>query len=500
MIALLLYTAVLALVVTLSFKRYLKVRVIERIPGPPALPILGNAIDLTGSHTRLFQTLNRFCQYGDGVSRIYLGMQPYVLLHKARAVEALLGSNSILDKSADYDFLHPWLGTGLLTSTGSKWRSRRKLLTPAFHFKILEDFVDVFNRQSERLVEKLEPMADGREFDVFQYVTLCTLDIIMETAMGTDINVQSDRESDYVKAVYGIGELVQSRQAQPWIHSDIAFSLLGYEKRQKDFLNILHDTSLSAIRKRKAEYFQIKAKTGGQVEEQEVLGIKRRLAFLDLLLEASESSTAPLSNEDLREEVDTFMFEGHDTTAAAINFTLYQLGRHPEIQECIYKEVTEVAGSGPIGMDQLREMKQLEACVKETLRLCPSVPFIGRRLKQATRIDGYDVPAGTTIMAMIYSLHRDPDQFPDPEKFDPDRFLSPDLVSSRHPYAYVPFSAGPRNCIGQKFALMEEKIVLASVIRSYRITTQQKFVDLALTGELILRPENGVLVSLSKRE
>nr|AFH35031.1 cytochrome P450 4C [Portunus trituberculatus] len=489
-------TACLALLLAWFIKRQQKVWLIEKLPGPRSLPILGNALDVNVAPRELFQKVLEFREFGKAV-RIWLGVNPYVLVSEARSAEVLLSSQKHLDKSRDYSFLHPWLGTGLLTSTGRKWHSRRKMLTPAFHFKILEDFVEVFNSQSHKMLTKLKGKADGRPFDVFPFITLCTLDIICETAMGININAQDNSDSEYVNAVYGIGALVQYRQTRPWIQPDLLFRLFGYAKQHDEYLRILHSFSYSAIDNRRKEYQLAKLKD--KEEDEDVIGKKRRLAFLDLLLNYSETQTS-LSNEDIREEVDTFMFEGHDTTAAALNWSLYLLGCHPEIQAKVHEELDSLFGDSdrPVTMADLREMKYTENCIKEALRLFPSVPFLARELREEAVINNYRIPVGTTVMVVTYRLHRDPEQFPDPETFDPDRFL-PENVAKRHPYSYVPFSAGPRNCIGQKFALMEEKIVLSSIMRHFRVENTTRREDLRILGELILRPENGNMVKLWPR-
>nr|XP_053638811.1 cytochrome P450 4c3-like [Cherax quadricarinatus] len=194
------------------------------------------------------------------------------------------------------------------------------------------------------------------------------------------------------------------------------------------------------------------------------------------------------------------MFEGHDTTAAAINWSLYLIGCYPEIQARVDEELRSIFGDSdrPVTMADLREMKYTENCIKEALRLFPSVPILARELKEEAVIDNYRIPVGTTVIVVTYCLHRDPEQFPKPEVFDPDRFL-PENVSKRHPYSYIPFSAGPRNCIGQKFALMEEKILVSNILRKYRVESVTRREDLRILGELILRPENGNILKLTPR-
>lgn len=132
------------------------------------------------------------------------------------------------------------------------------------------------------------------------------------------------------------------------------------------------------------------------------------------------------------------------------------------------------------------------------MRLYPPVPFIGRTLSEDVQLDQYTLPKGTMVTLGIYYLHRDPRFFPDPEKFDPDRFL-PENTTRRHPYAYLPFSGGARNCIGQKFAMHEEKSVLSSIIRKFKITSVEKRDEIDLISELILRTHNGINVKLEKR-
>ncbi|XP_066264992.1 cytochrome P450 4V2-like isoform X3 [Branchiostoma lanceolatum] len=514
-----LWTAAVAAAVSVTiwavlvFARWWKLwKIINKIPGPPAYPLVGNALQFKPGAVAFFSQLMdwslSYTRNNVPVFRLWLGVTPTVGLIQAETLEVLFSSSKHIEKSFVYDFLHPWLGTGLLTSKGDKWKTRRRLITPTFHFKILSDFLHEFNDQSEVMVRKLDEMAGtGEEFDVFPFITLCALDIICGTAMGKSLNAQENTDSDYVRAIYRISDLIQVRQKSPWYWSDPVYKSFGPGREFEETLRILHDFTRSVIKER-SEQFQKQLESQSQeafdiVEDPDkpvAIGGRKRLAFLDMLLYASVGETK-LTMEDIQEEVDTFMFEGHDTTAAAANWAIFLIGSHPEVQRKVHEEMDRVMsdpGQKPT-MDDLREMKYLECCIKEALRLYPSVPFFARTLSEDCIIGGYEVPKGVTAIVPTYNVHRDPNHWPDAEKFDPERFF-PENSAGRHPYAYIPFSAGSRNCIGQRFALMEEKAILSSIFRHFRIETTQQRDDLKPLGELILRPESGVKIKLFRRE
>lgn len=312
-----------------------------------------------------------------------------------------------------------------------------------------------------------------------------------------------------------------SRQTKLWLQPEFIFRMTDHYRKHQKCVEILHEFSYRMIRERKEEVAKIKEKNlqrqcdnNNYIEDgsfdrntsntkttdtEEEFGKKKRLAFLDLLIEASQDGQV-LSNDDIREEVDTFMFEGHDTTSAAISWSLLLLGSHPEIQDRCYEEIYEIFGDDdrPASMMDLQKMKYMECCIKEALRLYPSVPLIAREIKEDVDLGEYTIPAGTTAMIVTYMLHRNPEIYPKPEQFDPDRFL-PENCYGRHPYAYIPFSAGPRNCIGQKFAILEEKAVLSRILRHYKVEAIDRRENLTLLGELILRPKDGLRIKITPR-
>ncbi|XP_061769031.1 cytochrome P450 4V2-like isoform X7 [Nerophis ophidion] len=493
----------LLVLVLLTFKNlssylrtWIQMKPIQEVGG--TYPFIGNALQFKSNAGDFFRQIvdytEEFCNAP--LLKIWVGTVPFVVLFHAETVEPVVGNPVHMDKSYSYSFLYPWLGTGLLTSTGSKWRERRKMLTPTFHFTILQDFLEVMNEQAEVLVNKLTSQAGRGPFNCFNHVTLCALDIICETAMGKKINAQSDSESEYVQSVYKMSDIVSRRQRSPWFWPAFMYKYFGEGKVHDRTLKTLHSFTYEVIRER-AESLKDEH---DRKEDKSESGTRKRRAFLDMLLQTKDEDGNSMSHQDIQEEVDTFMFRGHDTTAASMNWALHLLGSHPDVHGKVQQELQEVFGTSErvASMEDLKRLKYLECVVKESLRLFPSVPFFARCLCEDVDINGFKVPKGANAIIITYALHRDPRYFPEPEEFRPERFL-PENSAGRPPYAYIPFSAGIRNCIGQRFALMEEKVVLSAVLRRFNVTALQRREELRPTGELILRPESGIWIELEKR-
>ncbi|XP_066505317.1 cytochrome P450 4V7 [Hoplias malabaricus] len=478
-------------------KRYIhKWNEMRPIPGMEgAFPIIGNALQFKANAADFFNQIIELTEENRhrALAKVWVGPVPFLILYHAETIEPVLSSSRHLDKSSSYRFLQPWLGTGLLTSTGDKWRSRRKMLTPTFHFSILTDFLDVMNEQSDILIQKMHKHVGGEPFNCFSYITLCALDIICETAMGKKIYAQSNADSEYVQSVYKMSDIISRRQRAPWWWPDWIYNMFGDGQEQAKRLKILHSFTANVIKERAAHRSKVSDSESDQ-------GPRKRRAFLDMLLKTTSDDGSSLSHEGIQEEVDTFMFEGHDTTAAAMNWTLHLIGTHLDVQKKVQAELQEVFGSSDrhVGVEDLKKLRYLECAIKESLRIFPSVPLFARSICEDCHINGFKVPEGVNAVIIPYALHRDPRFFPEPEEFRPERFL-PENSVGRHPYAYIPFSAGPRNCIGQRFALMEEKVVLATVLRHFDVEACQSREELRPLGELILRPEKGIWIRLHKR-
>uniref|UniRef100_A0A182MYY0 Cytochrome P450 n=1 Tax=Anopheles dirus TaxID=7168 RepID=A0A182MYY0_9DIPT len=495
----------LVVITLVPFFKWLKKRlqlrsIIEKIPGPKTYPVVGTMHPFIGKKSEeIFYIIDQRTRDFPGIHRIWNGSTPEIRINKPEYVEKLLSSSRHIEKSTMYKFLTAWLGQGLLTSKDDRWFQHRRLITPTFHFNILDGFCEVFAEHGAQLVEQLaRHVGTGKQpINVYPFITKAALDIICETAMGVKVNAQtSGLDNPYVAAVYDLSALIQYRVVRPWLHPDFIWNRSRAGQQYQRALAEVHGYSRKVIRERREE---LKQRAGGQEQEPEP-GRKRRLAFLDMLLQSNEQNNHLLSDDDVREEVDTFMFEGHDTTTAGMCWALFLLALHPEIQTQVQQEIDSIfAGSERApAMRDLNELKLLERCLKETLRLYPSVSFFGRTLSEDITLGDYRIPSGTIVGVHAYHVHRDERFFPDAEKFDPDRFL-PERSEKRHPYAYIPFSAGPRNCIGQKFALLEEKCIVASILRRFTVRSVRTRSEQLIQHELITRPKDGISLYFEPR-
>nr|AFD04432.1 cytochrome P450 [Culex quinquefasciatus] len=441
-------------------------------------------------------------QYGPDTVLWRLGNDHQLIIGTAKNAEKVLMPKDTA-KANVYGFVEPWLGNGLLISSGEKWFQRRKIITPTFHFKILESFVEVFNKETDVLVNNLRTHVGKGEFDIYDPISLYALDSICSTSMGVHINALAEPTNQYVSDVKAMSELVLMRIFHPLNPYPKLFWLTTPNAReQRKLIARLHQFTDSVIKKRRQEMAN-QPKEPEPTDPSTDLYSKKRQTFLDLLLNVTVNGR-PLSDSDIREEVDTFMFEGHDTTTSGISFTIYQLAKHQDIQEKVYQEILSLLGAedsktAPLNQNILQNFKYLEMVLKEAMRIMPPVAFIGRKIQADTEMNGVIVPAGTDITVSIRQIHRNPAVYPKPDRFDPERF-SEHAEHKRGPFDYIPFSVGSRNCIGQRYAIMEMKITLIRLLANYKILAGESLNDLRFKMDLVLRPVDGIPIRVQARK
>lgn len=378
----------------------------------------------------------------------------------------------------------------MLLSDGQTWFQHRRMLTPAFHYDILKPYVNLMADSVKVMLDKWEQLVtQDSHLEIFGHVSLMTLDTVMKCAFSYQGSVQTDRNShSYIQAVGNLNSLFVARLRSALYQNDIIYRLSPEGRLSRQACQLAHQHTDQVIRLRKAHL----QKEG----EMENLRKKRHLDFLDILLFARMENGSSLSDTDLRAEVDTFMFEGHDTTASGISWIFYALASHPEYQQRCREEIRSLLGDGTsITWDHLGQMPYTTMCIKEAMRLYPPVPAIIRELsKPITFPDGRSLPAGIIISLSIYALHHNPKVWPNPEVFDPSRFAP---GSAQHSHAFLPFSGGSRNCIGKQFAMNEMKVAVALTLLRFELALDASRVPIPLR-RVVLKSKNGIHLYLRK--
>nr|XP_020725360.1 phylloquinone omega-hydroxylase CYP4F11-like isoform X4 [Odocoileus virginianus texanus] len=322
--------------------------------------------------------------------------------------------------------------------------------------------------------------------DMFEHISLMTLDSLQKCVFSYDSNCQ-EKPSEYITAILELSALAAKRNQQLFLHMDFLYYLTPDGRRFRRACRLVHDFTDAVIQERHRtlpkenidDFLKAKAKT-------------KTLDFIDVLLLTKDEDGKGLSDEDIRAEADTFMFEGHDTTASGLSWVLYNLAKHPEYQERCRQEVQELLRdrkTKEFEWDDLAQLPFLTMCLKESLRLHPPVTIISRCYTQDTLLpDGRVIPKGVICLINIAGTHHNPSVWPDPEVYDPFRF-EPENIKGRSPLAFIPFSVGPRNCIGQTFAMTEMKVVLALTLLRFRVLPGE---EPRRKPELILRAEGGL--------
>uniref|UniRef100_A0AAG5D8G7 Cytochrome P450 n=1 Tax=Anopheles atroparvus TaxID=41427 RepID=A0AAG5D8G7_ANOAO len=492
-------------------KRSPKFHAINRFPGPPVLPLVGTAYHTRGlDAAKTFDAFRHYTHLHGGSYRLWLNSGTFVLnVTRCQELEPFLSGVRNTEKSLLYRFLHPFIGVGLLNSGGEKWLQRRRILTPAFHFNILHGFHRTFCEETEKLaalIDNAEQPDGPGDIELQSMMSQFTLNTICETSMGVKLDTM-DGAVAYREGIYKVGEMMLIRAVRPWLYFDWTYGVLGYARKLRRLLKPLHQFTSGIINQRRQLFQQgMLDDLAAGADERDTYSTsfdgKKRYAMLDTLLAAELRGL--IDDKGIREEVDTFTFEGHDTTSAALTFIFLTLAWEQEVQERLYQELRQLhdeksVRDGHFLANDLGSLKYFDRVIKECFRLWPPVPFISRSVtEEITLPDGRTIPKDCIAALHIFDLHRDPVQFPDPERFDPERFL-PENVATRNPYAYVPFSAGQRNCIGQKYALLEVKTAVAYLVLRYRVLPVTERSEIRFIADLVLRASTPLRVRFERR-
>ncbi|XP_066121118.1 cytochrome P450 4X1-like isoform X1 [Saccopteryx bilineata] len=391
-----------------------------------------------------------------------------------------------------YKFIIPFIGEGLLSLNGPKWFQHRRLITPVFHFNILKSYINVMAQSVNVMLGKWEKICGTQDtpVEVFEDIILMSLDTLMKCTFSRETNCQINSTHDhYVKSISEARKIIISRLCSLF-HHDIIFKFSPAGCCSQKISNNLNQYTEQVIQERR--------KSLKDEKNLENTPKRKYHDFLDVVLSAQAANGDSFSDADLQSEVNTFMVAGQDTVGGGLAWLLYHLAQNPEHQERCREEIRGILGDGSsITWDQLGAMSYTTMCIKESLRLTPTIVSISRELsKPITFPDGRSLPAGITVVLSIWGLHRNPAVWENPKVFDPLRFSQEDS-DKRHSHSFLPFSAGPRNCIGQHFAMLELKVAIALILLRFKVTPDPARPP-SLSNQIILTSKNGINLYLKK--
>ncbi|XP_075735784.1 cytochrome P450 4V2-like isoform X2 [Rhipicephalus microplus] len=365
--------------------------------------------------------------YEQDVAIAYYGPQPFLLGVSPTVFEAILSSNVNLNKSFIYRMMKPWMGNGVLTSDRETWRTRRKILTPAFHFKILDNYMHIMNRRTKEAVDKLMQLGE-KPFDILPILRLAAFGMLFETAMGVNINEEEVTNKKLLHTTDDLAASIISRVLKVFNWSDTLYYMTQEGKSFLKKARYIREYNEKIIQQRKAQYISGEAGCGS------------RKSFLDILLHMHIDEKT-LTEQEVAEEVATFFIGGFDTTAMATSYTLYLLGHNSGIQDKVHAEIDTIFANDKqrsVTAEDIKKLKYLECVIKESLRLYPPVPLVARNIDE--------------------DMH-----------------------------------------IGQRFAQLEEKIMLTHILRNFRVESLVRKEELQLQLEIVLRPLQGIQLKLTPR-
>jgi cytochrome P450 len=407
-----------------------------------------------------------------------LPLELYFVADPACIEEILVRKADAFRKDRTSRLLSRVVGNGLLVNEGDSWRRQRRLLQPAFHHRQLQSYAAVMTGEIARAAGGWRP---GQVRNVHEDMMAVTLNIVAETLFGADLSADAGHIGQIISELmeqFGrIVGLAARFQPPAWVPTPT----------NRQFRASAHkvDQVILGI---------IDARRGKQSRQPEG---ESEDDLLSLLIRARDEDGASMTDAQVRDEAVTLFLAGHETTALALTYSLYLLASHPECQARLAEEVGRVLGGRAPGLADLESLAYTDAVVLEAMRLYPPAWVMARQALIDVEVGGFHFRKGAEFVMSPWVLHRDPRNFDDPEAFKPERWQG-DFAQRLSRFAYFPFGGGPRVCIGNRFAMMEAKLVLAAAIQRFRFEVAPQ-TELTLLPSVTLRPRHGLWLRLAAR-
>ncbi len=404
---------------------------------PPSLPLLASTVTFGRDPIGFF--VKSYRRYGP-VFRLRAFDFNLTVMLGARAHRAIFVDQAEkLSVRSGYRLLLSVMNDALLLADGERHAQQKRLVQPAFHVRRIERYVEFMHRAAER---RMATWRDGMVVDVYEEARRMTLEVIMQVLTGADISAEYDA---FARTLTYTFDYATKPNIQKWVRLDLPFTQY---RRNRLARRQLDSMLYTMIARRRAE--------GGHGDD-----------VLSWLIAARDADGSALSDAQVRDQVLLLIYAGHDTATCSLAWALHLLGCHPEALGAIEQELKRFGDSSRIGMAELADLVQLGMAIDETLRLYPPV-WIGLRGVEADfEFNEWRIPAGSSLMYSAAASHRLPEVFPDPLRFDPQRF-APERKARLDPFSYIPFGGGAHMCVGKPLAQVELKVLLARLLSAWR--------------------------------
>jgi len=434
-------------------------------PGPSGWPLIGSALESRRALTFLLENRR---EYGEIVSYEFIDESICQLNHPDDIEWVLVENSQAFTKShLTKDVLGPVVGDGLFTSDGDTWREQRRRIQPAFHPDQIAVYGELMVDAVQRQLSTWDP---GDRIEVNEEMRALTLDIVARALLGVDVESKIEQIGHDLDVIF-------ARLGSVWYHLLPERIPTPGNRRFDRALSSLESVVDGIIAERRA------TPAGDDV--------------VSRLLDPEFMDGEEMSQRQLRDEVMTFLVAGHETTAQALTFTCYLLATNPDVEARLVEELEDSLGSDAPTVAAMRDLTYTDRVIREALRLYPPAGDIHREPIDTVEIRGYDIPQGVTISMPPWVVHRDPRWYDDPDAFQPDRWTD-EFRSSLPRLAYFPFGAGPRRCVGERFALMEAKIVLASIYQDVHLEVHSQ-TTFDVEYEITTRPKHPIWMTVTSR-
>lgn len=446
----------------------------QQLQGPTGLPLVGVLPSILKQDTL---TLLRESQaeYGDLFKMRVGPLSLYVAAHPDYARHILQTNVSNYTKGAVYEPGRVWMiRNGLVANNGEFWLKQRRMMQPHFHRQQLKGLTEMMTRTITEVLDSWTELAEqNKTMDLEPQMARITMRVIMQALFGN--NYLSDEEMVQVSGAFAT--LIRRLTPRLFLYFIPKWFPLPGDSQLRTARRVIDRAIYKAIRIRRAA-----PKEGSDL--------------ISMLISAvDDESNERMDDEQLRDEVVTLFLAGFDTTSTALAWTWYLLDQHPEVLTKLESEVATLGGQTP-NFESLRALPYTRMVLEEAMRLYPPVGIIPRTAVKADELGGYPIPAGATIWLFIYGIHHHSGSWPQAERFIPERF-SPEAKKQQHRFAYIPFIAGPRQCIGAEFALMQSTLVLAMTLQRYRLGIAAKVTPQLTT---VLKAREGLRAHLTVAE